>query len=95
MLSFVYDIADLYKADITIPAAFEAVKNNVNPLDLDIEVRMNCRKRFESTHILKRIPDDIAWIFDVEYTEHIEAEETGDLWDEDENISGGINYGNK
>lgn len=28
MLSFVYDIADLYKAETTIPAAFEAVKKD-------------------------------------------------------------------
>ncbi len=39
MLSLVYDIADLYKAEITIPAAFEAVKNNINPFDLDLDVR--------------------------------------------------------
>ena len=93
MLSFVYDIADLYKAEVTIPAAFEAVKYNINPLDLDIDVRMNCRKRFESIHIMKKIPEDIAWILDVECPEQPEVPETGDLWDEEGTIGGGVNYG--
>ena len=93
MLSFVYDIADLYKADITIPAAFEAVKNNINPLDLDIDVRMNCRKRFESLHLLKKIPEDIAWILDVPCEEQTDCSDTGDLWDEEDTIAGGVNYG--
>ena len=93
MLSFVYDIADLYKADVTIPAAFEAVKNNLNPFDLDIDVRMICRRRFESLHLLKKIPEDIAWIFDVECEEQTDTVETGDLWDENGTTAGGINYG--
>ena len=93
MLSFVYDVADLYKAEITIPAAFEALKHNINPLELDMDVRMNCRKRFESSHIMKKIPDDIAWIFDVDVPEQLDSQETGDLWDEDGTLVGGRNYG--
>ncbi len=95
MLSFVYDIADLYKAEITIPAAFEAVKNNINPFDLDLDVRLNCRKRFEKLQILKKIPKDIAWILDVKCDEQTETADTGDLWDEDGSSTGGINYGNE
>ena len=34
-MSFVYDIADLYKADITIPAAFSAVAENLHDEDLE------------------------------------------------------------
>lgn len=93
LLSFVYDIADLYKADITIPAAFEAVKYNTDPMQLDSEVRLNCRKRFESIHILKKIPEDIAWIFDVPYEEQTDVSDVGDIWDEDGTLMGGINYG--
>lgn len=54
MLSFVYDVADLYKTQTTIPAAFETVKNNSDMFRLDSDVRLECRKRFESIQILKK-----------------------------------------
>lgn len=92
-LSFVYDIADLYKADTTIPAAFESVKYNVIKQAFDAEIRQRCRKRFESTQLLKRIPADIAWIFNVSCEEQIQAAITGALWDDEMGgIFGGRNY---
>lgn len=94
MLSFVYDIGDLYKADTTIPAAFEAVKTNSS--DLEREVRIICRRYFSKADILKRIANDIRWIFSVEEEEESDGMEyTGDLWSEDGNIVGGKNYGNE
>ena len=94
MLSFVYDIADLYKTEITIPAAFEAVKNNINPFDLDLDVRVRCRQRLQSLQLMKRIPDDLAWVFDVSVEEQLEAAVTGSLWDDEYGmVSGGKNYG--
>ena len=95
MLSFVYDIADLYKADTTIPASFEAVKANINPFDLDLDIRMRCRERFEKMQILKKIPIDISWIFDVECDEQADNIPIGDLWDDEGTVSGGVNYGNE
>lgn len=94
MLSFVYDIGDLYKADTTIPAAFEAVK--AKPDDLEREVRIICRRYFSKFDILKRIADDIGWIFSVQGKEEKEETEyTGDLWTENGNIIGGKNYGSE
>lgn len=57
MLSFVYDIADLYKTDITIPAAFETTAEGIE--DLERRVRIKCRDLFASTRLLARIVDDI------------------------------------
>lgn len=94
MLSFVYDIGDLYKADTTIPAAFEAVKSK--PDDLEKEVRIICRRYFSKADILKRIADDIRWIFSVQGEEEKEGMDyTGDLWSEDGSIVGGKNYGSE
>jgi CRISP-associated protein Cas1 len=56
-LSFVYDIADLYKVDVTIPAAFRAVGES--PLNVENRVRRICRELFHSSRLLERIVPDI------------------------------------
>ncbi len=89
-LSFVYDIADLYKAETTIPAAFLSVKYAGD--DLYSSVRTNCRKYFQQARILKRIPEDIEWIFSIPGSEHRESLDTGNLWDPDGEVPGGVNY---
>lgn len=91
-LSFVYDIADLYKANTTIPAAFDAVKKAGD--DFSRTVRMCCRDYFARAKILSRIADDIAWILHTDAGDAQDnAEQTGRLWDDDAgSISGGKNY---
>ena len=92
LLSFVYDIADLYKAETSIPAAFEAVRDQKG--DLDRLVRENTRKKIRNAGILKRTAEDIAWIFDVPLTaENHNMDYAGDLWDEEGSLPGGLNYG--
>ena len=62
MLSFVYDIADLYKTDITIPVAFSVTAEK--PTELERAVRMECRKAFYKFKIMERILPDIAEVLD-------------------------------
>lgn len=57
MLSFVYDIADLYKSEISIPSAFRSIAEGVEGLER--RVRIGCRDLFASTRILERIIPDI------------------------------------
>lgn len=52
-LSFVYDIADLYKFDTVVPLAFRIAAKNPNTPDK--QVRHECRELFRSTSILKKI----------------------------------------
>ncbi|MBN1977399.1 MAG: type I-E CRISPR-associated endonuclease Cas1 [Anaerolineae bacterium] len=55
--SFVYDIADLYKVEITIPVAFRTVgasRERVQP-----RVREACRQAFKEARLLQRILPDI------------------------------------
>ncbi len=90
-LSFVYDIADLYKTETSVPAAFEAVHNNKG--DLDKIVRLYVRQNISKTGILQRIANDIAWVFSVPLQEeHMETPEAGAIWDIDQDLPGGINY---
>jgi len=56
-LSFVYDIADLYKVDIILPLAFSMVTQP--NIDLERSIRMKLRDVFRETKLLKRIIPDI------------------------------------
>ena len=63
-LSFVYDIADLYKAELTIPLAFQTVaesKERVEP-----RVRTACREKFRTAKLMERILPDIDTLLEVD-----------------------------
>jgi len=62
-LSFVYDVADLYKAQVTIPIAFEVVSMGGD--DLESRVRRACRNAFREQRLVHRILPDIAKALDV------------------------------
>lgn len=57
MLSFVYDVADIYKAEVTIPVAFRAAAEEKDGLER--RVRVACRDEFVATRLLERIIPDI------------------------------------
>ncbi len=56
-LSFVYDVADLYKADLLIPAAFRAVAES--PLKVEARIRLALRVRLREVRLLERAVDDL------------------------------------
>ena len=58
--SFVYDIADLYKAEVTIPIAFEVAVQVLE--DLPAVVRRRVRDAMVEHHILERMVHDIRWL---------------------------------
>ncbi|MCC6159588.1 MAG: type I-E CRISPR-associated endonuclease Cas1 [Deltaproteobacteria bacterium] len=99
-LSFVYDIADLYKVETTIPVAFECAANP-GP-ELERRVRTTCRDVFLVQKILQRVVPDIARALAVDEPldlpsnadPDVEAAIPGGLWDPDhETVEGGVNYG--
>lgn len=57
MLSFVYDIADLYKSEFTIPAAFQVTGEST--INVERRVRETCRELFNEKKLLQRILPDI------------------------------------
>ncbi len=63
-LSFVYDIADLYKTEITIPVAFEMTAKY--PTSPESYTRRACRERFRETRLLERILPDIDELLDAQ-----------------------------
>lgn len=52
-LSFVYDIADVFKFETVVPLAFQVAAGN--PAQPDREVRIACRDAFRQTRLLRRI----------------------------------------
>jgi CRISPR-associated protein Cas1 len=62
-LSFIYDIADLYKVDVSVPAAFQGAQGGFN--GIESRVRKLCRERFVDSRILERIVPDIQAIIGV------------------------------
>jgi CRISPR-associated protein Cas1 len=82
-LSFVYDIADLYKAQITVPVAFRTVAEGVHKLEAS--VRQNCRQAFRESKLLERILPDIDTLLDIspDAAEAREADAADDAKPED------------
>lgn len=87
--SFVYDIADLYKAEISIPAAFDAVAaQQGNP---SVEVRRFVRDKVVSRRLMPRMVQDLKALFDVPDDELVSDAELM-LWSELEVIASGLNW---
>ena len=87
-LSFVYDIADLYKVDLTIPVAFQAVASCPDDLPgIERIVRLTCRDTFNKARLLARVVDDIDRALGI--SDQAEAADEDD-YDCDAALPGGI-----
>lgn len=98
--SFVFDVADLYKADLTIPAAFSVVAEGEH--DLEGRVRRACRDAFHQGRLLARIIPDIDAVLELDgaLPELLAADDAfdtddarpGGLWDPAlGSVEGGVN----
>lgn len=90
--SFVFDVADLYKAEIAIPTAFE-IAANPDLDDVPAETRRAVRDAVHANRILERCARDVRKLL---LGTEAEAEQDWDviyLWDGgDRKVSGGQNY---
>ncbi|GIG70556.1 type I-E CRISPR-associated endonuclease Cas1e [Phytomonospora endophytica] len=94
-LSFVYDIADLYKAEHTVPLAF-ALHRAGNP---DSEARRRLRDEFRLYRLMPRIVNDIQALLDpdtdtdTDTPDEIPQPQVVNLWDPIRGeLPGGVNY---
>ena len=71
-LSFVWDIADLYKTEITIPLAFATVAES--PGNVESRVRLACRDIFRERRLLQRLMPDIDELLNLPAPSDAEAE---------------------
>lgn len=91
-LSFVYDIADLYKADITVPIAFEVASDYEEGQDIGRITRLKVRDSFSDGKLVERMVRDLQNLLEIPESEQIEAEVMS-LWDDKSRlVSYGVNY---
>lgn len=91
-LSFVYDIADLYKAEVSIPVAFDTVAEDIG--DIADVVRRRMRDAMFEAKLLQRSVADIQRLLGTDLLEDgmVEADVVN-LWDyQGKRVTGGTNY---
>ncbi len=91
-LSFVYDVADLYKAETSIPVAFDTVAEDSS--DVANTVRRRMRDIVFEQRLLQRCVTDVQQLLGVDRSsdEYLEADVVN-LWDyQREKLAGGTNY---
>jgi CRISPR-associated protein Cas1 len=92
--SFVYDIADLYKAELTIPLAFDLASDS--PLDIGSAARRALRERFHGGVFLERCVRDIRTLLLHDGAPETATESDGNvvyLWDGSQRlVASGTSY---
>jgi len=102
MLSFVYDIADLYKVELTVPMAF-SVTAELAGSNMESEIRRRCRDAFHEGRLMQRIVPDIDRVLSVidpatDDVPDFDADDAlpGGLWNPEANtVKGGVNWSNE
>lgn len=89
--SLVYDIADLYKAEISIPAAFDCVAAEED--QWGSRVRRYVRDQVVSTRLMQRMVRDLMDLMEVPEAASYDAELM--LWSELEEYAAGINWASR
>lgn len=91
--SFVYDIADLYKAETSIPVAFDVVA--AGAVDIGSATRRAMRDSMFEQRIIERAVKDIGELLSVDVEDDALKPDADVvyLWDAtDERMAGGVNY---
>jgi CRISPR-associated protein Cas1 len=87
-ISFVLDVADLYKAEVTIPLAFDLVADGKLG---ERDMRLAVRDYVSSRKLLSRIVDDVGELLQVDATD-VDNDLNG-LWDGmDRVVAGGVDW---
>ncbi len=88
-LSFVYDIADLYKVDVTMPISFEIAGTCSPDDDIERMVRLKVRDAFVDGKVMKKVVKDLQYLLGVNKEEEVIADSLN-LWDDKKEL---VNYG--
>lgn len=90
--SFVYDIADLYKAKYTIPLAFQLASEVSEDEDIGRIARLRLRDKLVDGKLVKKIVEDLQYLMEINPEDIIKID-TINLWDEKGKlVKHGVNY---
>lgn len=90
--SFVFDIADLYKVEIAVPVAFQAVADGPHD-DLSAVVRRRMRDAFHEQKLLSRCVKDIHHVLGLDDQEEQFDWDILELWDDrGPNVPSGVSW---
>lgn len=90
--AFVYDIADLYKSKISIPAAFDAVAEN--ELTADVNIRRVIRDYVVKKNLIPTMIRDLMFLMEMtSEAQNIDSELL--LWSDLEVVASGHNWSNE
>ncbi|MFZ1381512.1 MAG: type I-E CRISPR-associated endonuclease Cas1e [Scrofimicrobium sp.] len=103
--SFVYDIADLYKAETSIPVSFEATAEYQGSLtgdpkldalanrDFGGDVRRRMRDSFMNDRLTKRVVRDVVRLLNIGEVDLVyDGEGENLLWDASGEVEGGVSF---
>jgi len=91
-MSFVYDIADLYKTEVTIPIAFNVASECAETDDVGGITRRRVRDAFVDGKLMQRIVKDLQYLLNESGDEEIFIDSIS-LWDEKEKlVPHGVSY---
>lgn len=95
LLSFVYDIADLYKAEVMVPAAFRTVAESDQRVET--RIRRALRDTIRESRMLERVVSDLHSLMRVDLEGDsrfaVDGASPGELWDPEGEVVGGVSYG--
>ncbi|MDU1027864.1 MAG: type I-E CRISPR-associated endonuclease Cas1e [Clostridiales bacterium] len=90
--AFVYDVADLYKAELTIPIAFDVAATCGPDDDIGRVTRLRIRDAVADGKLMSRMVQDLQILLDIPLDESCQAD-TIHLWDDRESlVKYGVNY---
>ncbi|MGV7354127.1 type I-E CRISPR-associated endonuclease Cas1e [Mycobacterium kansasii] len=95
--SFVYDIADLYKAESSIPVAFDVAADT--DADIGSQTRRRMRDRLHQSRLLERCAHDVQLLLlgdsEVPHDDYVDFDVIS-LWDDKgDNVPAGTSYGSE
>src|SRR5690606_26313272 len=93
--SFVFDLADLYKADFAVPAAFDAAAEGGD--DIPSTTRRAVRDAVHAGRLLERCCADVYALLLPDEPDGAAEWDTDivELWDRRGNVAGGVSYGDE
>jgi CRISPR-associated protein Cas1 len=100
-LSFIYDLADVYKMTTSVPAAFEAASSTAPKVES--RAREIFRRRATEVRLLDQLSRSLASLFgaplpggEADAAQHlrqdIDGAVPGELWDPSGNVAGGVQH---